>query len=428
MPSWRHLPVEQRSLLVDEVLRLFREGIRDKYLQVLKDEQGLTPEEIAAPEVQQDIADVVGSLVTPEPPLALADLGAGDAAAVARGKELYVKQGCHSCHGNEGKGDGVQQMFDETGIPTRPRDLTRGIYKGGYDAVSLYRRIYHGMPGTPMPTSQALSVQQIGDMVHFLRSLSTEEQRAAAVIERRQLKAQRVRQVSDDPQSPLWRDAPSVTVQLVPLWWRDEVDPQAHVQVIHDGQLTAVRLSWSDSTQNSAAVLSDEFEDMAAIQLHQGGAEPFLGMGATAATIDLWQWRAGWDQSGRENSLLDEYPLDTPEHQQRSKGQPLPDFATARAAGNPLSARKHSGSNLVARGFGSVTFRPTASQLVQTKQLWSDGRWNVVLVRPMRVAADDGIALEPGQTYSIAFAVWNGAQRDRAGQKLISIWNDLRVE
>jgi hypothetical protein len=94
----------------------------------------------------------------------------------------------------------------------------------------------------------------------------------------------------------------------------------------------------------------------------------------------------------------------------------------------PLAAREHSGSNLTARGFGSVTFRPAASQLVKTKQHWSDGAWSIVLVRPLSVAADDGITLKPGQKYSVAFAVWNGAQRDRAGQKLISIWNDLHVE
>jgi hypothetical protein len=36
--------------------------------------------------------------------------------------------------------------------------------------------------------------------------------------------------------------------------------------------------------------------------------------------------------------------------------------------------------------------------------------------------------LIPGQRYSIAFAVWDGAASDRNGQKLVSIWHDLEVE
>jgi cytochrome c551/c552 len=107
------------------------------------------------------------------------DIPAADAASIARGKALFTRQSCHSCHGPEGKGDGVQKMIDDEGFATRARDLTRGIYKGGHDTVSLYRRIRYGMPGTPMPASQNLKPEEVGDVIHYLLSLSTEEQRQA---------------------------------------------------------------------------------------------------------------------------------------------------------------------------------------------------------------------------------------------------------
>lgn len=89
---------------------------------------------------------------------------------------------------------------------------------------------------------------------------------------------------------------------------------------------------------------------------------------------------------------------------------------------------KQSASNLTAKGFGSTTFRPKASQLVTAKSAWKDGSWSVVLRRPLKVAADDGLALSPGDQGSVAFAIWDGQARDRNGQKMVSIWHDLKIE
>lgn len=427
MPSWAHLPAEQRGLLVEEVLRMFRDGAQERYVKSLRDDGGMSDEDLASEETQQDIADTVAAMTTPEAPSEVPPLGDGGPEAIARGKELYVKQSCHSCHGNEGRGDGVQQMIDENGLPTRPRDLTQGIYKGGHDAASLYRRLYLGMPGTPMPSSQTLTGEQLVDLVHFLRSLSTEEQRNAAIIERRSLAVKRIQQAPSDPGDPAWSSAPAMAVQLMPLWWRDG-EHLVEVAALHDGANIAVRLSWRDATENNAAVRPDEFEDMAALQIFAGADEPFLGMGAATTALDLWQWRAGTAATGAEDQLSDEYPFDTEEYRRLAGGKPLPDFVTARAGGNPLATRETSASNLVAGGHGSLTFRPKASQIVKAKAVWSDGKWSVVFQRPLSVNQADGVALDAGGQYSAAFAIWDGESHDRAAQKAISIWNDLTLE
>jgi DMSO reductase family type II enzyme heme b subunit len=53
----------------------------------------------------------------------------------------------------------------------------------------------------------------------------------------------------------------------------------------------------------------------------------------------------------------------------------------------------------------------------------------VVMTRPLAVAsAEDGISLEPGGRASVAFALWDGGQRDRDGQKSITIWQDFELE
>ncbi len=80
-------------------------------------------------------------------------------------------------------------------------------------------------------------------------------------------------------------------------------------------------------------------------------------------------------------------------------------------------------------GPGSVTFRLPQSQLVHAHGEWKEGRWTVVMTRPLAVPSDsDGLSLKPGTQYSVGFAIWDGSHRDRDGQKLITIWQELVVE
>lgn len=54
-----------RDALVDEVMRLRREGAREAYVLSLQELDGLTEEEIAEAEVQQEIEDHVKEFSTP---------------------------------------------------------------------------------------------------------------------------------------------------------------------------------------------------------------------------------------------------------------------------------------------------------------------------------------------------------------------------
>lgn len=419
MVSWAHLPAEDRRLLAEQVMAFRREGAADVERQLAADEG----EELTQEEINQRVA----SLTTPGEVLAVPDLGKATPEVIATGKELYTAKGCASCHGPTGKGDGQQQMVDSEGFATRPRDLTLGIYKGKDDPQSIFRRLRLGLPGSPMPAS-ALTDQELAAMAHYVLSLSDEATRQSRVLRRRELvaaKLPRAPQLADDE---AWADVPSVPVSLTPLWWRDGAISDVNVQAARDDRELVLRLTWNDATQDNQPVRPDQFEDMVAVELYQGSAEPFLGMGAKGAVIDLWQWRSGARQTGAEDSLMDDYPFDTDVYRELAKGKPLPDFITARVAENPLALHERDAGALAAAGFGSTTFLPKASQLVVGDGKWHDGQWSVVLRRPLDVPSDAGLPLAAGGKYSIGFAVWDGAARDRGPQKLISMWNDLRVE
>ncbi len=108
-----------------------------------------------------------------------------------RGRKLFVSDTakCSQCHGAAGKGNGPQTedyqlipgstkkfskpgLFDVWDHPIKPRDLTSGIYRGGRRPLDIYRRIYSGIKGTPMPPfGAALKDEEIWDLVNYAMSL-----------------------------------------------------------------------------------------------------------------------------------------------------------------------------------------------------------------------------------------------------------------
>jgi mono/diheme cytochrome c family protein len=123
---------------------------------------------------------------------------------IARGKALFedaAKGNCMSCHGATGRGDGdsaftvneegerVSAYQDDWGRDIVPRNLTQGIYRGGGRPIDIYRRIYSGINGTPMPAlgeskdasgNPLLTPQQMWDLVHYARSLGMSHERPHA--------------------------------------------------------------------------------------------------------------------------------------------------------------------------------------------------------------------------------------------------------
>ncbi len=443
MPPWGHLSQAERDALIDEVIRLRQVGAREQYTAILKEQEELTDEEIAADDVQEDIRSFVADRTTPGETSTVPDIPPPTDESLARGKEVYARI-CQSCHGKEGKGDGVKEMFDEDHLPTSARDYTRGIFKGGHDPASLYRRIAYGMPGTPMPGSSQLTPDENIALVHFIRSLSTEQQRQAALLKREKIVVRKVESIPETGQAEAWSSAESVSLRMTPLWWRNDADPDLVVQALHDGTTLAVRLSWRDETPDRHAARSESFEDAIAMEVYRGDAEPFLGMGGPKSPIDVWYWDA--DRQTTPDSIEREYPrivadiypfsetaVQTAEYDRpgtKQEAQPKLSLP-ALASGNQIVPRgaMPAASTLAVGGPGSVTFRMPRSQIVAARGEWSDGRWSVVMHRSLAVQADEeGVALEPGERTSVAFAVWDGSQQDRDGKKLITIWQDLELE
>jgi mono/diheme cytochrome c family protein len=436
MFAFEHLGDEAVDKLVKQVRHLIRQGIEDR----LRQSAAANGEKLE-PAMLTETLDELTRLG--DPVSVPARFPEATKESIARGGELFrdTKTACSACHGPLGKGDGSQDQRNDDGMPTRPRDLTRGIFKSGRDRGQLYIRIVRGLPGSPMSSNNVLKPDEIGDIINYILSLSPEEATARTQHRRRILTAGRVEALPADPSDAAWQAAKTANVVVTPLWWRDYPEPDLKVSALHDGKALAIRLSWHDPTRNDHAVRPQDFEDMAAVQLFKGRPEPFLGMGASGKALDVWLWRAGWSGKPGEspdvdsvypNMAVDAYPFEKQGDAKRPHATDRQEkgFLTAYAAGNALAdpSRGLTAGNLAARGIGTLTMRPRASQAVTASASWKEGRWTVVLRRPLVVGADNGLPLAPADKISVAFALWDGAARDRNGQKLVSIWHDLTIE
>jgi hypothetical protein len=70
---------------------------------------------------------------------------------------------------------------DDWGNDILPRNITQGIFRGGRRPIDIYRRIYSGINGTPMPAigeskkpdgSPLLSQDDLWAIVHYVGSIS----------------------------------------------------------------------------------------------------------------------------------------------------------------------------------------------------------------------------------------------------------------
>ena len=151
MPEFALLSDADQQAVVDYVLMLTRRGELESQLADMADADSAINEE----EVRSELIPLVLKRwleaeqsevfpVTPQPRFTTAH--------VERGKAAFLTKGCSKCHGEDGRGQTAENRGkDLWGHQTRAADLTSGMLHGGNRPLDIYRRIYNGINGTPMP-------------------------------------------------------------------------------------------------------------------------------------------------------------------------------------------------------------------------------------------------------------------------------------
>jgi mono/diheme cytochrome c family protein len=101
--------------------------------------------------------------------LAAASQATGD--PVAAGKTIFMTL-CTPCHGNEGKGDGPASVT----LDPKPRNLTDPTYMASLNDRYLFELVSRGGvavgKSAMMPPQAALTAQDLGNVIAFVRTLS----------------------------------------------------------------------------------------------------------------------------------------------------------------------------------------------------------------------------------------------------------------
>jgi len=181
MPSFADLAPEEIEAVVDYVIFLSQRGQLEHELATLADqEQELTPEAVQS--LIQAVVDPwqQAQLQTVMP---LTPMPAFTPETIAKGKTLFEGQACNKCHGLDGRGGtfgGLEVGKDIWGHEAAAADLTSGMFHGGGRPIDIYRRIYVGINGTPMPSFSAVfekSPEDIWYLVHYIRDLGERRRR-----------------------------------------------------------------------------------------------------------------------------------------------------------------------------------------------------------------------------------------------------------
>ena len=238
----------------------------------------------------------------------------------------------------------------------------------------------------------------------------------------------------EDPVAAAWDDAPEATVPLAAQQVAPPRLPYAgvadlRVRALHDGETVAFRLQWEDAEVSDLDGVH-RFHDAVAVMLPtRAGTPPAITMGAAGSPTHILQWRATWERDLAGKTGVDQlYP--------RVVHDVMPDdvlppatarlYWVGRAAGNPLSQKERTTpiEQIVAEGFGTTTHLPRDD--ARGHGVHDGSSWTVALGFPSR-REGIGAPLDPGLTWSVAFAVWIGEQANRGGRKHYANWVPFRL-
>jgi DMSO reductase family type II enzyme heme b subunit len=245
--------------------------------------------------------------------------------------------------------------------------------------------------------------------------------------------------------------------------WPAPATKWVSVRAVSNGKEIAIRLEWVDPTRNDIMVQSQQYKDQAAVMfpVDPSGPVPPFTMGGEGERVNIWQWKATWNKEGAGTAgneamqdLEDQYdymamgsgsyyiyepdgklvlaPKQSPKVSERhtyidpGMGKNEGVFNPGRATGNILSdntLRRSPVEDLNAEGFSTLTTQ--SHQDVDGSGNWSNTRWMVVFKRSLKTE-DPNDTQFMGKETPIAFAVWNGNNKERNGQKALTIFHILK--
>ncbi|MDA1100302.1 MAG: ethylbenzene dehydrogenase-related protein [Proteobacteria bacterium] len=345
------------------------------------------------------------------------------AETVAKGKAVFEKAKCWSCHGKLGRGDGNKEFRkDDWGFPIRIRNVTHPWkIKAGSEVADIYMRFTSGISGTPMPSFiKSLNEEDRWSLANYIKSLQHQ------LTSHQSLRAKPVEgALPESPDDEAWNTAEPMDVRLAgqviaaPRWQNPSVE-LVTMQALFNDQEIAFRLTWDDPFKD---VIHDEtkafntneiskvggfnsyveangmvpraletFRDSVALQFPvkppQGTQKPHFYRGSSSDQVHIWVWKADQDAAGKRGT----------------------DEGNARGWKQRIKAQAEDG------------------QQVTGKASWDQGRWTVVMKRPLQTGDKNDVQFKPGVFVPVSVNAWDGSNGEHGLIMSLSTWHYVFLE
>ena len=215
-----------------------------------------------------------------------------------------------------------------------------------------------------------------------------------------------------DPKSPRWEKTSPIVVPLSGQVISSPAHPKLSIESLtvrslHNGKDIVFLVEWDDPTKNDR-LTAGTFRDGVALAFPLNDALPFFCMGQAGNYVNIWHWKADWQAD------IDRHKLD-----ERDDGVPKATHLTTTASscvfsGGPVGRRIRHYDDQTRTGCGS------------RECIWDQSHWKVVFKRALQTRDQDNDAVfDPALVQAVAFAVWNGETKERAGKKAVASWLQL---
>jgi DMSO reductase family type II enzyme heme b subunit len=361
---------------------------------------------------EQDIGDLIAYIkvfagLEEEKPSMQVDYGTrveSSPESIARGRELFHQDDrCSECHGENGKGDAIKGLKDDSGIRTWPRNLTKPwTFRASNAPKDIYTRISVGIPGTQMPSfadpvsKKKLEPEDRWHIANYVNSLAKVEETVRP--ENTVVKAAKLEGgLPDAPGDERWKSAEPTSFFLVPQIIAAErlftpSNDTITVRAVYNDDELAFLLEWDDRTKSipgdeKAEKIADAdiAEDAVAIQLPiklpEGAEKPYFVMGDAVHPVNLWQWRSGTTDVPASVTLMN------------------------------------------GRGFEDIEPRDATDVGIRAQGSYEAGTWRVLVKRPRTTAdPEKDIQFVEGAFIPVAFAAWDGSNSESGTRHTLTTW------
>jgi DMSO reductase family type II enzyme heme b subunit len=211
--------------------------------------------------------------------------------------------------------------------------------------------------------------------------------------------------LSLDPSSSFWANAKKAEVPLAAqriVYPLSEAAQRRLLRVAsaYNGTHLAIYIEWEDSSPDTPSPGGlNNFSDMVAVQFPlREGELPYVCMGSVDNPVVIALWRA---PNSTETLIA--------------------------GSGYGRDVKGREALELLKTPSSPIERLPEEAQVWSSAATYSDGKWKVVLYRPLGGAG--GLSsIRPGGSTSVAFARWEGSLAERGGMKSTSSWYTLVLQ